>query len=301
MHAEQVCHKIMNNALDWMHTLRREALNSCILAAINGRQLSATGLGRAISSPAKEKHCIKRADRLLSNQHLYREHQAVYHTMTLTIIGAIQRPVILLDWSDLDGYKQHYTLRATLALEGRPLILYEEVHTLVTKDKPKTHRQFLKQLKAKLAVDCVPIIVTDAGFRTTWFKMVEKLGWDWVGRVRNRHLVKTSKETAWRDCKDYYGNATITPKYLGEVQLTQKHSFPCRLVIVKAKSKGRSKMTRFGEREHSGKSEQNAQREREPWLLATSLSVTSKLAKRVVKIYASRMQIEEAFRDTKSV
>ena len=72
MHATQVCHKVMNNALDWMHTLRREALNSCILAAIDGRQLSVTGLGRAIRSPAKEKHCIKRADRLLSNPHLYR-------------------------------------------------------------------------------------------------------------------------------------------------------------------------------------------------------------------------------------
>jgi len=301
MHAKQVCHKIMNNALDWMHTLRREALNSCILAATDGRQLSVTGLGRAIRSTAKEKHCIKRADRLLSNPRLYREHRDIYHAATKIVIGATRRPVILVDWSDLDGYKQHYLLRAAVALEGRSLTLYEEAHTLATKDKPKTHRVFLKRLKAMLATDCVPIVVTDAGFRTAWFKLVEQMGWDWVGRVRNRHLFRIDEKAPWQDCKTYYPVATTTPKYLGEVQLTQKHAVLCHLVIVKSKPKGRSKITRFGERERSGKSEQNAQREREPWLLATSLLVSSKLAKRVVNIYAARMQIEEAFRDTKSV
>ena len=35
-------------------------------------------------------------------------------------------------------------------------------------------------------------------------------------------------------------------------------------------------------------------------MLATSLPVTSKLAKRVVSVYSARMQIEEAFRDIKS-
>jgi len=86
MHATQVCHKIMNNALDWMHTLRREALNSCVLAVINGRRLSVTGLGRAIRSRAKEKHCIKRADRLLSNPHLHREQGDIYHAMSRIIV-----------------------------------------------------------------------------------------------------------------------------------------------------------------------------------------------------------------------
>ncbi|MCW8992922.1 MAG: transposase, partial [Gammaproteobacteria bacterium] len=41
--------------------------------------------------------------------------------------------------------------------------------------------------------------------------------------------------------------------------------------------------------------------EREPWLLVTSLPATSKLAKKVVSIYSTRMQIEESFRDVKSV
>ena len=40
----------------------------------------------------------------------------------------------------------------------------------------------------------------------------------------------------------------------------------------------------------------NAVRAREPWLLASSLTAT---AKHIVKIYATRMQIEESFRDLK--
>ena len=43
-----------------------------------------------------------------------------------------------------------------------------------------------------------------------------------------------------------------------------------------------------------------AAREREPWLLATSLGLSSTLAGKVVRLYGLRMQIEEAFRDLKS-
>jgi hypothetical protein len=105
--------------------------------------LSVTGLGRAIDSQAKEKHCIKRADRLLSNRNLYSEHRDIYQTITHLIVGAMRRPVILIDWSDMDECKHHFLLRAVIALQGRSLTLYEEVHTVATKEKPKTHKAFL--------------------------------------------------------------------------------------------------------------------------------------------------------------
>ena len=61
-----------------MHELRREALGAGILATIRGRRLTVTGLGRAIAGKAKEKHNIKRADRLLSNIHLDKECKTIY-------------------------------------------------------------------------------------------------------------------------------------------------------------------------------------------------------------------------------
>ena len=51
-------------------------------------------------------------------------------------------------------------------MNGRSATVYEEVHTLASKDKRRTHRAFLRQLQAVLPVGCRPIIVTD--FRTPW-------------------------------------------------------------------------------------------------------------------------------------
>lgn len=294
MHATKVCHKVMNDAFSWMHKVRLHSVKANVLASIHEKRSSVTDLGRAIESQAKEKHCIKRADRLLSNPNLYSEHRHVYHTITQLAIGSIRRPVILIDWSDLDGKKAHFLLCASLALEGRSIILYEEVHTLATKEKPKTHRVFLKRFKKMISSDCVPILVTDAGFRTPWFREVESLGWDWVGRIRNRHMIKhcnNSDKNDWNDCKTYYQQATATPKYLGRVLMTKRTPIECELVIYKGKPRGRIKKTQFGERAHSKHSNKNAEKEKEPWLLASSLTVNSKLAKQVKRIYATRMQI----------
>jgi len=293
----------MNDAFPWMHKLRLSSVKVNVLAAINEKRSSVTGLGRAIESEASEKHCIKRADRLLSNSNLYGEHRKVYHTMTQIVIGAIRRPLILIDWSDCDDKKAHFILCASLALEGRSIILYEEIHTIETKEKPKTHRTFLERFNKMIAEDCIPILVTDAGFRTPWFREVESLGWDWVGRIRNKHLIKhcnNSEINDWKDCKTYYSQATSTPKYLGRILLTRKTPLECELVIYKGKPKGRIKKTKFGERCQSSHSKKNAAKEKEPWLLASSMKVNSKLAKQVKNSYATRMQIEETFRDVKS-
>jgi hypothetical protein len=191
---KKVSHKILSNACPWMHAARRNALAVIVLAAINERRLTVTGLGRAIDSDAKEKRCIKRADRIIGNEYLYGEYQEVYYSFSPMIIGTVKRPVILVDWSDLDPYKNHFLLRASVAVEGCSMSQYEEVHELDTKEKPATHRAFLNQLKKVLPDGCQPIVVTDAGFRTPWFKLVKALGWDWVGRLHNRHLVRASED-----------------------------------------------------------------------------------------------------------
>lgn len=301
MHARKVSHKILDNVCAWMHAARRNAVAEVVLAAIAERRLSVTGLGRAVDSDAKEKNCIKRADRLIGNAHLYQEVRDVYCSFTRLIVGTVRRPVILVDWSDLDPFQRHFLLRASVAMDGRSLSLYEEVHGLATKEKPATHRLFLSRLKNLLPAGCHPIVVSDAGFRTPWFKQVEKLGWDWVGRIRNRHMLRRSDNAPWFDSKQLYPAATSTPDYLGEWQMTRNTPIHCHFVLYKGTPKGRSMTTCKGERARSKHSEQCAKREREPWLLASSLPVSSKLAKRVVDLYITRMQIEESFRDTKSV
>lgn len=301
MLANQVVHNVLETNCPVMHKTRRTALAVTVMAALRDQSLTVTHLGRAIRSEAKEKHCIKRADRLLSNCHLHAERVGIYASITQQLIGNQQRPTIVVDWSDMDESKRHFLLRASVPLQGRSLTLYEEVHTVDTKEKPKTHLDFLKTLHQMLPSDCRPIIVSDAGYRTPWFKQVESFGWDWVGRIRNRDMLQFDGQTKWLPCKSLYNKATGTPKALGDVHLTKSKAHPCRLVLYKGKPQKRVHLNRFGQRTRSAHSRKHAAAQREPWLLATSLKDGSKLAKKVVNAYRSRMQIEEAFRDMKSV
>lgn len=300
MQAGQVLHRLLRGVCGGMHKMRRTALFVNVMAALHGEVLTVTHLGRSIASEAKEKHCIKRADRLLSNRRLQGERAGNYTQLTKQLIGSKQRPVIIVDWSDMDESKRHFLLRASVPIEGRSLTWYEEVHTMKSKEKPKVHEQFLKALQKRLPPRCPPILVTDAGFRTPWFKQVEALGWDWVGRIRNRHEVQLPGEEEWIACKSLYPQATSTPKALGRARLTQSNPIDCQLVLYKGKSKGRVHLNRLGQRVRSSHSRKHEKAQREPWLLGTSLSQGFKLAEKVVKLYALRMTIEEAFRDLKS-
>ena len=300
MQAKQVLHQLLHKTCPEMHKKRRTALAVNVMAALHGEVLTVTHLGRSITSEAKEKHCIKRADRLLSNRRLQGERVGIYSEITQQLVGSKHRPVIIVDWSDMDECKRHFLLRASVPIEGRSLTLYEEVHTLKSKEKPAVHQRFLQQLQAMLPPECRPIVVSDAGFRTPWFKQVEALGWDWVGRIRNRHEVQLPGEAQWIPCKSLYVKATSTPKPLGRAQVTQSNPIACQLILYKAKPKGRVHLNRLGQRVRSSHSRKHEQAQREPWLLGSSLPEGFKLAEKVVKLYTFRMQIEEAFRDLKS-
>jgi len=299
MHAEKLLHRWLLDVLPNMHKRRLGCLGVLISSAMMGGLLTVTGLGRSIQSLAKEKHNIKRADRLLSNKKLQGERLEIYKSLSERLLGEAEEPLILVDWSNIDEGQKFFLLRAATPLRGRSLTLYEEVHDVSTKEKPKTHKAFLRQLKTILPKNCKPIIVTDAGFRTPWFKEVRALGWDFIGRVRNRDKVQLQNKKSWIGAKSLYSQARSIPKCLGEVLLTCSNAFPCRLVLYKAMPKGRVHLTKVNKKARYIRSARNADSGREPWLLATSLSSESASARQVVRPYVTRMQIEESFRDLK--
>jgi hypothetical protein len=300
MQAQIVLHKLLEKACGQMHQMRQACLEAVVMGALIGQRLTVTDLGRSLPSQTSHKHNIKRADRLLSNTHLHGEWPEIYRQLARVWIAPKSRPVVVIDWSDMDEYKHHFVLRASVALQGRSVTVYEEVHTVATKEKLATHRWFLHQLKAILPPQCRPILVTDAGFRTTWFKLVLSMGWDYVGRVRNRHYMRWEHGGRWFDAKRCYQEASSRPRYLGAGVLTQRNEVHCQFVIYQGKPQGRKHLNRLGEVAENSDSRKKAAAQREPWLLATSLPVTTKLAKNVVAIYRMRMSIEEGFRDLKS-
>jgi len=301
MKVKTILNDLLIDVTPEMHKVRRQSLNASVSSLISGASLSVTSLGRNIESDTSEKHPIKRSMRLCSNHHLHDEVSNIYLNLCLKIIGQQSNPIILIDWSDLDPRKDLFLLRAAVAVDGRSLTLYDEVHPLSTKEKPVVHIAFMNKLKSILPITCKPIIVTDAGFRVPWFKLVESLGWDYVGRVRNRTFCLNTIGEDWFPVKRLYQQATSAAKNIGHYQMARSNPISCQMVIYRNEKKERKDLTATGERTRkSNRSLSYAEREREPWLLATSLSAQSCLAKRVVKIYKSRMQIEESFRDLKT-
>ena len=282
-----------------MHKTRQQAVLACVHSLANGSAGTVTSIGRGIRSKAYEKHRIKRADRLLSNQALRQDIPALYTAISHVFCHA-KHPVIAIDWSDLDDHKGHFLLRAAMTLKGRSVTLYQEVHSNSTKEKPATHKRFLTKLSSVLPSQCQPIIVTDAGFKSPWFRLVQAMQWHFVGRVRKPHFYSVDQGSRWQCITHLYQQATARAKRFERAKIARNRPFDCTLVLIKQPSKGRHATNPDGSHKQSGQSIKHAQSANDPWLLATSLPLHRKLAKQVVGIYRQRMQIEEGFRDMKS-
>lgn len=300
MHAMLMLHRLLSKSCPRIHKKRLTSLCAATDAAVSGAALTLSDLGRGLAGQVSMKHNIKRVDRLLGNEALHQELPQLYQALAQQHLAHLKHPVILVDWSDLTTDRRWQVLRASLALEGRSVTLYEQVHPQRSAGTLRVHRQFLSGLASMLAPGCVPILVTDAGFRAAWFKLVNRMGWHWIGRIRNRDMVRRVGGQTWHGCKNCYASATKTPRCLGRFDYVRSNPVPCRLVIVKRRRKGRHKRSVFGQPVRSHHSLKNARRQREPWLLAVSPELEHLSANAVVNVYAKRMQIEEEFRDLKN-
>jgi hypothetical protein len=218
--------------------------------------------------------------------------------MASNLINPGSRPWLHLDWSCICSLTDLYLLRASLSMPGRAIVIYEECHPKKNENHHPTHKVFLNRLKAILPSSVKPVIVTDAGFRGPWFSEVLSMGWDFVGRLRNKNLMRLDNTLTWQLSKSLYQGANSCPKYLGPGVLTQRLKVPAHFVLYKGKKKNRHKLKKDNTRSKASKSKRYAKGHKEPWLLVTSLAPSFNIAKEVVKIYRHRMRIEENFRDT---
>ena len=300
MHATQVLDTYLKKHCQAIHKTRMKALMTTTMALMTGKKLSVTGLGRAMRTEAKTKHNIKRADRLVGSATVHQDRSRIYWALAKLIIGLQRRPVILIDWSDLSADREFHLLRASMPVAGRTLTLYEESHRQRDDGNPRVQARFLQRLKDILPVHCHPIMVTDAGFRTPWFRAVQAIGWDFVGRVGGHTMVSARGEEDWIRVERVFEMATPRGRYLGEIDLVRQEPLSCHAYLLKKKKQGRLKKTVFGERCAMKHSEKNAHRERTPWLIVTSLDNTYANTQQILNLYKTRMQIEEGFRDIKN-
>ena len=300
MHATQLLNNYLRKYCQEVHKKRMAAIMALTLSLMTGKKLSVTGLGRAICTGTKTKHNIKRVDRLVGSAAVNQDRDVINKALAKLIIGRQRRPVIIVDWSDLSSDREFQLLRASIPVGGRALTLYEQCHRQRHAGKPRVHKQFLNHLHHILPRHCVPIIVTDAGFRTPWFRAVLAKGWDYIGRVGGHTMLSPQRQDDWIRIEEVFKTATRKGRYLGELDLVRQHPLTCHAYLIKKKKQGRIKKTVFGKRCAMKHSEKNAHRERTPWFLATSLDRSMANTKQVFGLYKTRMQIEEAFKDVKN-
>lgn len=302
MHATQVLQKILSPVIAQLDARNARNLLFAVEALLVGRRLTLTELARHFPGAERIHAPLKRFDRLLGNGAVQARRTACYQVALLWLLR-MPRPVLIVDWSEVKSDGRWHLLRAAVVARGRTLTVYEEVHPTARLASPKVEAAFLGRLRALLPEGIRPVLVTDAGFRVPWFRTVEALGWHFVGRVRHRAHVKFLSATHKNSriaAKALYARAGRRAVSLGEVELTKTKRLVCRLALVRRPARGRRDLTRHGQRARSAYSRKIAQREREPWLLAASVSLAELSAAEIVALYAKRMQIEQSFRDLKS-
>jgi hypothetical protein len=271
-----------------------------VQALLLGGKASLTLLGRSRNGSAHVKHHIKAVDRLLGNRLLHRELGRVYRAVAHTLFAGIQRPVLAVDWSDFECGKgrQWAMIKAAAPAGGRAVVVYARVFPFKRYNSPSAHREFLWGLRSVLPELCRPIIVTDAGFRGPWFRAVEALGWDWVGRIRNKIKYFNEDTERWSFTNSLYKLATPVVRYLGQALLSRRFGYRFHMYLVRAHAPVRGGRREKARRNPNAKLYRRLHRA--PWLLATSLPRAPGSERRIKQLYAQRMQIEETFRDAKS-
>ena len=296
MHVVKLLHKQLEKTAS-IHKKRLLSLFDVVETAMQTQYVTLTGLGRRLPSSAKIKHKIKKVDRLLGNKHLQKERIEIYKQLSRKLIGKRQTPHIIVDWSPLAEGSYYYFLRASIATKGRAITIYEECHPDSKNANAKVHKTFLSTLKEILPPRSQPIIITDAGFRNSWFNMVDSHHWHWIGRVRHNTFYQVVNTRCWQSVTTLHAKATGKAKHLGHVLLARANPLACYFYLYKKEPKGRKKKTLLGEVCRQSTSLKCAKRGKEPWLIASSMDSP---ANSIIKLYGERTQIENSFRDTKN-
>ncbi|MGB4064975.1 MAG: IS4 family transposase [Azonexus sp.] len=299
MHARKIVNGLLVGCLSCLHGKRAELIRAAVWGALNGGRLSLSQLARSLSSEGAMRHRIKRIDRLLGNAAIYGARLCIYQAVAAHWLAGVRQLLIVVDWSDVTPDQKWHLLRASIAVDGRSVTLYEEIHPQRKYGDRGVHRRFLAKLAKLLPEGCMPIIMTDAGFRSTWFDLVAQRRWPWIGRIRGKDMVCTAGE-AWRRCTEVYAEASAQVKVFADAQYVRSHPTPCRLILVKRQAKGRFRRTLQGKNSRAHRSLKAARSGREPWLPASSPGLGHLEPEAIVSLYAQRMRIEQSFRDLKN-
>jgi hypothetical protein len=301
MHAGIIVSRVLGPCLTTMHRKRAGAVLRATTALLRGGVTSLSAIALNLGGGIALKHRLKSVDRLLGNAGLQRARAELYRCIARRWLKDLSQLLVVIDWSDLTRDQRWQLLRASVVVEGRSITLYEEVHAQKKLSNRQVHRCFLQRLAQILPPGCSLIVMTDAGFHASWFKMVNEQGWEFVGRVRGRNRVQLREDGPWIPARDLYDRADMEIRDWELGAYVRSNPVAVRVVLSKRPRKGRHRLNIYGSKRTGHSSTKNARSAREPWLLVCSMGLRHLAAQSVVALYSQRMRIEQSFRDTKNL
>lgn len=301
-HAKKIVGEFVQRHLNLIHAARREAFCAVVSAVMAGHLLSLSRLARALMGQSTHRAALKRVDRLLGNPRIAQETEAVAAALLCRWCQSGQPVVIAVDWSEVAPGGAFVELRAALTRPGmgRGLTIYQQVYAQSKLGSGKAEHMLLKRLHEWMPNGVEVIITSDAGFRRPWFTEVERLGWAWIGRIRAGVCVSRDAQH-WEEASAWFAKATGQARRWSDCWLTRRFRFGCDMVLYRRRALSRKRYGRIGHGP-TAKARHEAQASaREPWLLAHSPQLRTRRADEIVALYGRRMQIEENFRDSKSI
>lgn len=303
MHAEAIVSRFIERALTPIHGGRRRVLIEVVWATMRGSAVTLSRLARGIVGRGTSlKPAIKRVDRLIGHARVAREVSVVAQALLKRLARWLNPLVIAVDWSAVTPGGTFVELRAAVVWlgMGRGLTVYQRVYPASDYCSPQAEQALLRDLACMIPRGTRVIVISDAGFHTPWFRAVARQGWSWIGRVRGGHQIGRL-EGSWRDALQWGRSATPQPRRWTDCVLTRSKRLDCDVVAVRRRVVGRRVYRRPGHGPSPKAAKEARNSAREPWLLAHSREIRDLRADEIVALYARRMQIEENFRDTKSL
>lgn len=301
MHATAMVQRFLDCHVGLMHGSRRRLLADVVSAVLRGHRISLSRLGRGLAQAITVKSAIKRVDRLVGSERVALEARQIGAAL-LSCLGRISSTlVIAVDWSAASAGGTFVELLAAVTWPGagRALPVYQQVYPLQKLGNPEAEKAMLQTLRHWMPADITVIVITDAGFRRPWFVQVEKLGWAWIGRVR-QGVSLSQDRLKWMPVAEWFTQATAQARRLEQCWLARKKPMPCSVVLYRRPRRGRKQWGVQGQPCSTKAAREARVREREPWLLVHSPQLSDLRADEIVSFYTRRMQIEESFRDSKS-
>lgn len=264
--------------LRWTHqnvkTLRRSqrtTLGYLVAGLIRSGRAGVAAIGRGVPGRAYGKHKIKRVDRFLGNARV--DLAALSRVLLSWAACGDGQLVLALDWTDLPGSSKKM-LSLAVPTRGRAL----PVHCRVV-DERRMHKSqnwleegLLVELKTLVPFRTRVVIVADRGFgRARLMQRCRALGVSFVLRVEGRAMFRHRGTRQAVNRVPLRRGQTVQFR---DVSYRDEQPVPAHLVLTWRR------------------------RMKEPWYLATDLDLQ---AAQVIGLYGRRMQIEESFRDVKSV